>query len=580
VNLNGNMSNSSTSDETRLDTQPDLKITMNSNKNESHIMKKHSRMIKNRESACLSRKRKKEYMQTIEENLQEVTLLNESLKKQNQELKERILVLEAENKVYKQYQQQQQAIKLDQPNSFNFGNKLSFKAIKTVLPPSSATPNSNINATKFIATKNQLTPNINGGIGLKRILTPATTTSTATTASLKRPFIMLAVLFVVGLNIFQFTNVTTNYSTQTDLSPAQFANRYTNQQSSDKASQLAALRMANVESGALIDLNPGINSRHLLNAADDDYDDFSYDKDGNQIKKLSKSPQDNEKKSSPKSDTTKLGFNLTKKSNESMELVLINGTWHLIDLNVCYNMLLRGEEAPKNNTHVHKINSHLNDWFDRHGKMSQHRDDDFENTHDESNNLQKTSNLKAILVKKTMTAKRLSKFEDATVKYVNEKRIVSQLNNDNNKKEERKYFNRKEESSNEGVYPMSLYSTQTKQHESFMKFIRQRDDTYYYVSFRRDHVTYSALHQNKTKKPRMTIVIPALLSHLNDSNNKDQHISFIQIDCEVTDTRFLNIKLDDIPLDYKKILHQDYILNEQNQNRGGSEGQRDSSSFY
>jgi len=35
------------------------------------------------------------------------------------------------------------------------------------------------------------------------------------------------------------------------------------------------------------------------------------------------------------------------------------------------------------------------------------------------------------------------------------------------------------------VYPISLYNTQTKQYENFMKSIRQRNDTFYYVSFRR-----------------------------------------------------------------------------------------------
>ena len=68
----------------------------------------------------------------------------------------------------------------------------------------------------------------------------------------------------------------------------------------------------------------------------------------------------------------------------------------------------------------------------------------------------------------------------------------------------------------------------------------------------------------------MTIIIPALLTHLNDSNNREQQISFIQIDCEVVDTRFINLKLNDIPLDYMKIIHQDYVINEQSNNDGAN----------
>ena len=44
---------------------------------------------------------------------------------------------------------------------------------------------------------------------------------------------------------------------------------------------------------------------------------------------------------------------------------------------------------------------------------------------------------------------------------------------------------KREEDPDKKVYPLSLYNTQTKQHENFMKSIRQRNDTFYYVSFRR-----------------------------------------------------------------------------------------------
>jgi hypothetical protein len=116
-------------------------------------------------------------------------------------------------------------------------------------------------------------------------------------------------------------------------------------------------------------------------------------------------------------------------------------------------------------------------------------------------------------------------------------------------------------------YAVSLYNRQNIRYESFAKSIRQRNDTFYYVSFRRDHVIFPALNQNKTQKPRISLLVPALLTHSNDSTNNDNKasITFMQIDCEVIDTRLLHLKLNDIPLDFMKIMHQDYINEQQRQ---------------
>lgn len=82
-----------------------------------------------------------------------------------------------------------------------------------------------------------------------------------------------------------------------------------------------------------------------------------------------------------------------------------------------------------------------------------------------------------------------------------------------------------------------------------------------------------ALIQNKTQRPKLSLLLPALLTNnLNNSNDKqsNRQITFMKIDCEVTDTRLFNINIEDIPLDYIKILHQDYVMNQPNGETNGS----------
>ena len=53
-------------------------------------------MIKNRESACLSRKKKKEYVTNLEEQMNAMSKENLQLKRENDALKQKVRELEVE----------------------------------------------------------------------------------------------------------------------------------------------------------------------------------------------------------------------------------------------------------------------------------------------------------------------------------------------------------------------------------------------------------------------------------------------------------------------------------------------------
>lgn len=97
-----------------------------------------------------------------------------------------------------------------------------------------------------------------------------------------------------------------------------------------------------------------------------------------------------------------------------------------------------------------------------------------------------------------------------------------------------------------GGNEIQVYETPRRSYEDFFDAIHRRDDTFYFVSFSGDHLLLPATAHNKTLRPRMSLVMPAMT--FNDTvGTLNEHISMMQIDCEVMNTKLVYVKESVIP---------------------------------
>ncbi|KAJ8377950.1 hypothetical protein AAFF_G00250130 [Aldrovandia affinis] len=84
-------------------------------------------------------------------------------------------------------------------------------------------------------------------------------------------------------------------------------------------------------------------------------------------------------------------------------------------------------------------------------------------------------------------------------------------------------------------------------YNEFLDAIDRREDTFYVVSFRRDHLLLPAISHNKTTRPKMSLVMPAMSVNESLYNSSQGYEMMMQVDCEVMDTRIVPIKASSVP---------------------------------
>ncbi|XP_066227448.1 cyclic AMP-dependent transcription factor ATF-6 alpha isoform X2 [Saccopteryx leptura] len=93
---------------------------------------------------------------------------------------------------------------------------------------------------------------------------------------------------------------------------------------------------------------------------------------------------------------------------------------------------------------------------------------------------------------------------------------------------------------------LQVYYPSPRSYQDFFNAIRRRGDTFYVVSFRRDHLLLPATTHNKTTRPKMSIVLPAININENVIDGQDYEV-MMQIDCQVMDARVLHVRSASVP---------------------------------
>ena len=100
-------------------------------------------------------------------------------------------------------------------------------------------------------------------------------------------------------------------------------------------------------------------------------------------------------------------------------------------------------------------------------------------------------------------------------------------------------------------------------YSEFFEAINRQDDTFYVVSFSDHHMLLPALHHNKTRRPKMSLIMPSVLPSgkwptvwrilvrdwcvVSENMTQPTLVPLMQIDCEVLDTRLIQVRYGSIP---------------------------------
>ncbi|KAL7303569.1 hypothetical protein TKK_0003727 [Trichogramma kaykai] len=110
----------------------------------------------------------------------------------------------------------------------------------------------------------------------------------------------------------------------------------------------------------------------------------------------------------------------------------------------------------------------------------------------------------------------------------------------------------KKEEVTKDINAIQLFSPMIKEHSKLFEVLGRKEDTFYVVWFTGDHLLLPASRKNSTMHPKMSLILPALPVNGSYYSTPSNHITMMQIDCQVTNTQLLHLQETVIPKHLRK----------------------------